>query len=281
MSSVMTLKPNQAMRMAEIQSIWDEPKAATEHGKKMETLVCGVDRMSSAFEDATRTKHEKRTMMDDMHETMLERVEQTRSDIEETLQELGVHLEAFYKEYEQKRRTTFELLHRDEQERIAKINKHFDYLDQRCKNLSAAIVEERESRLRDTRAIIDPARRSVELLTDQLAKEQKIRRARNKELKQELEDAANRMIASIEVETRNREVRHDNMFKEMDKEMQRLDKREAHVAKCNVEEIEKLDRDIESEKQLRIKGQDQIVEKITDFIQRFQAHVKEEGEMGC
>jgi len=277
----MTLKPNQAMSLAKIESIWEEPKAATEHGKKMESLVAGVDRMSSAFEDATRTKDEKRRMMDDMHETMLERVEQTKADIEETLQELGVHLQAFYKEYEQKRRTTFEQLHREEEERIAGINKKFDYLDQRCKSLGAAIVEERESRLRDTQAIIGPARRSVELLTDQLAKEQKVRRTRNQELRQEMEDAANRLMASIEIESRNREVRHDNMLKDMEKDIKRLQKREADVAKSNIEQVEVLNRDIESEKQLRIKGQDHIVEKITDFIQRFQAHIKEEGEMGC
>lgn len=281
MSSVMTLKPHQAVRMSDIETIWDAPKPITEHSAKMHALPKGVDRMSSAFKDATKTKEEKRNMMDDMHETSMERVETTRKEMEELLQELGLYLKAFYVDYEEKLKVTLEELRSEEEERIVAINKRFQILEERQQALKRAIDEERETRLHNTEAILGPARRSVEMLVHDLEKERRIRHTRNTELKQRLEDAAKMLAEALDGEQRNREARHEQVVKELEIDVKRLQKRGAAIEQCNAEKVAAVQDDLVNEEKHRKEGQDTIVVKITDFVRRFQAHIKEEGEMGC
>lgn len=276
-SSGMTMNPYQAP----IESVWDQPKEPMEHDRKMAALVAGLDRMSSAFEDATRTKQDKRLMMDDMHETALERIEATRQDMEETITELAAYLDSFYLEHEQALRTFMEGLSTDRQKRVASIAERFLRLEQRYEALQVALDAERENRLRDTELTIGPARRAVEVLATQLDKEQRIRRNRNNEIRQQLEDAFKALSESLDVERRSREVRFKALVEDAEREVARLGKREGAVVKENAQCIADVQADVDHEQELRVKSQDDIVEKITDFIQRFQAHIVEEGHMGC
>jgi len=280
-SSVMTLKPHQAVSLADIETVWDASKAINNHGIKMAVLPKGVDRMSGAFKDATKTKEEKRKMMDDLHETAMDRVEQTRNEMEELLVELGVYLQAFYVEYEQKLKVTLEELKVEEEERIIKINERFKQLEEREERLSQAIDLERETRLTNTEMILGPARRSVELLVVDLEKERRIRHTRHDELKQRMEDAVKMLAESMDTEQKNRESRHEQVEKELMLDVKRLQKRSAAIEQCNAEKVAALQDDIVCEERLRKEAQDDIVQKITTFIQRFQAHIKEEGAMGC
>jgi len=280
-SSVMTLKPHHAISLADIETIWDEAKPLNEHGKKMAVLPKGVDKMSGAFKDATKTKEEKRNMMDNLHETAMERVEQTRKEMDEILIELGHYLEAFYKEYKEKLAVTLEELRVAEEERIIKINERFTVLEERQARLAVAIDEERETRLRNTEAILGPARRSVEALVVDLEKERRIRHTRREELLQRMEDAVKILHENMALEEQNRVDRHVQVVKEMELDVQRLHRRTQEIETCNAEKIALVAEDVVSEEKLRKQSQDETVEAITNFIQAFQAHVKEEGAMGC
>jgi len=280
-SSVMTLRPHQAVSLADVETVWDPARPINNHGIKMAVLPKGVDRMSSAFKDATKTKEEKRKMMDDLHETAMERVEQTRNEMEEILTELGIYLQAFYSEYEEKLKVTLDELKVEEEVRIVKINERFQLLEERQVRLGKAIDVERETRLTNTEAILGPARRSVELLVVDLEKERRIRHTRRDELNQRMEDAVKMLAESMDTETKNRVARHEQVVKELDIDVKRLQKRSAAIEVCNAEKIAVLQEDVISEERLRKETQDDIVLKITTFIQRFQAHIKEEGAMGC
>jgi len=280
-SAIAGLKQHKAITIGEIETIWDVPKPMTEHSKKMATIVAGVDRMSSAFKDATKAKAEKRRMMDDMHETSMERVAQTRAEMEKMLSELAVYLQSFYTEYDEKLRTTLEELRLEEEERIAGIHARFQVLEKRQKALAEAIAEETRTRLHNTEMILGPARRSVELLVVDLDKEQRIRHTRNEELKQRMEDAVRVLRDHIIVENKNRIEKHEQVRKECELDVARIKTRQEQIEQVNIEKVEELRVAVENEEKLRKEGQDQVVEKITSFIQRFQAHIKEEGEMGC
>lgn len=281
LSSVKTLKPHQAVSLADVETIWDNPKPVNSHGIKMAVLPKGVDRMSSAFKDATKTKEEKRKMMDDLHDTAMDRVEQTRREMEEILTELGTYLQAFYTEYETKLKITVDELRVEEEERLVKINERFVLLEERQVRLNKAIDVERQTRLENTEKILGPARRSVELLVVDLDKERRIRHTRRDELNQRMEDAVKMLHETMDTETKNREIRDEQVVKELDIDIKRLQKRGVVIEGCNAEKTKALQEDIVSETKLRKETQDDIVLKITTFIQRFQAHIKEEGAMGC
>lgn len=280
-SSVMTLKPHQAVIMAPIETMWEEPKPLSEHSERMKNLRQGVDHMSSAFRDATQTKAEKRRMMDEMHETALQRVEMTRKDINELLEELAAHLQEFQNEYEHKRKTLFEELHVMREERIAVINARWKQFEERQQALHIAIEEERQIRITEAEAILGPARRSVESLVVDLEKERELRRARHEELKQNVEDTCRMLTDTIESEVEVRLEKNVEREKELDIDVQRLKRRAVEIKQCNAEKVTLLQEAINAEELHRKEGQDQVVVKITDFIHRFQKHIKEEGEMGC
>lgn len=281
LSSVMTLKPHQAVCLADVETVWDTAKPINMHSQKIAVLPKGVDRMSAAFKDATKTKEEKRRMMDNLHETAMERVDQTRTEMDEILAELAVYLKAFYVEYEDKLKVLLEELRTEEENRMVKINERFLVLEEREQRLSNAIDEEREARLFNTEAILGPARRSVELLVVDLEKERQIRHTRNDELNERMEDAVKLLAESMETEENNRAVRHEQVVKELEIDLKRLHKRSQEIEECNAEKVAAVQEDIISEEKLRKQSQDDIVVSITSFIQRFQAHVKEEGAMGC
>lgn len=281
MSSVMTLKPHQAVSLADVVTVWDPAKPLGAHGEKMAVLPKGVDRMASAFKDATKTKEGKRQMMDDLHETAMQRVEQTRQEMEELLTILGAELKVFYAEFEEKLKVTLEELREEEEVRIAAINARFQILEEREQTLRVAVDLERQTRVEHTEAILGPARRSIELLVVDLDKERRIRHTRHDELKQRLEDAATMLSESMDTEQKARETRHEQVVKELELDVARLKKRSVVIEACNAERVAALQDDIINEEKLRKETQDGVVHKLTAFIQKFQAHIREEGQMGC
>merc|ERR1719408_410751 len=96
-----------------------------------------------------------------------------------------------------------------------------------------------------------------------------------------MEDAVKLLLEGIETEHQNRETRHEHVVKDLQIDIERLNKRNKNIEECNAEKVAALQEDIISEEKLRKESQDDIVQKITTFIQRFQAHIKEEGAMGC
>jgi hypothetical protein len=279
-TSVQTLKPQSFVGMSEIETLWDKPKPLTEHCKRMVQVRSAVDHTTSQFKDVVSNKLEKRRVMDEMHETALERVEQTRQTIEALLVEIGEHVEAFMKEYREKLVVMLEKLKVTEEERIVKINARFQKLDEWQQVVLEAINEERETRIAEAEAILEPARRSVESLVYDLEKEREERRTKNKQIKKKLEETVSLLIDHSELEQKTREDIHEQVVKDLEKVDQRIKKRSEEIVVHNAEHLQRLRDDIDAEELHRKEGQDSVVVKITEFVHRFQAHVKEEGEMG-
>ena len=78
-----------------------------------------------------------------------------------------------------------------------------------------------------------------------------------------------------------RRTRHEQVVKELELDVARLKKRSAAIETCNTERVASLQEDIINEEKLRKETQDGVVNKLTAFIQKFQAHIREEGQMGC
>lgn len=264
----------------QIGTVWDPPLVVGEQTKKLEALGAGVTRMAGAFQDITRMKEEKRAMMTDMHEHALERVAATRSEMEEILAELAQHIQAFCEEWEVTRTDAMDKMDQELRERVAKIAARFDRLEARAGSLQVAIDAERAARIRSQEQIVIPARKSVEVLQEAIEKERQTRQHRESELSAHLEETVAMLERTCAVEREKRGIKHDEFKKECDIELKKLDDRQVRIRQSNAEICEALRRDLESEKERRTEGQDHIVEQITEFIRKFQAHIAEEGEMG-
>lgn len=264
----------------QIGTVWDAPLVVGNQTKKLEALGTGVTKMTGAFQDITRMKEEKRAMMTDMHEHALERVAATRVEMEDTLAELAAHIKAFCEEWEQTRTEAMDKMDLELQQRVAKIAARFDRLDGRAGRLQVAIDEERAARIKSTQEIVIPARKSVEVLQETIEKERQTREHRERELSAHLEETVAMLERNVVVEKEKRVVRHEEFVKECEIELNKLAARQVRIGASNEEIGVSLHRDLEQEKKLRVDGQDHIVEQITMFIHKFQAHIREEGEMG-
>lgn len=278
--SAPTMMKNSQAKQKTIRTGWDGPKPSTEHTKKMAKLHAGVQRMDTVFQDATDTRSAQLKMMDDMHDYTMERVEQTKVEMEQILEELAVHFKAFCEESMRKLRETFDELGKQMAERIAAMNARFAGLEARTRSLQHAIDEERADRLRETESLLGPIRKTVEDLAKALEKENQIRRNRDEELRAQLVDSVRMLAETCDTEEKTRQVKHTEIVKDCDAELERLRNRTGHVETVNAGFVVAIEKDLESERLHRKEGQDRIADRITDFIHKFQAHIKEEAEMG-
>merc|ERR1712066_794159 len=114
-------------------------------------------------------------------------------------------------------------------------NARFQRLEERQAALAVAIQEETETRIAEAEAILGPARKSVESLVVDLEKERELRRTRNEELNQRLEEVTNMLLDTIGHEQNCREEKHGERMKEVAKDADRLKKRSIAVGQDNTD----------------------------------------------
>lgn len=270
----------EAINLQGVETIFEEHKATTEQSRKMSSLSAGVQRMSSIFEEAAKTRAEQRRMMDDLHENTMKKVQITWADMQRIMGELTASMGDFVQNFRKQLEQTKEDLCRDQHQRVAGINAQIEILERRSVALQQGLDEERANRIRETEDVLGPIRKRVEKLTAALDKEQQIRLNREAELRKHLDEAVEELNNNCKIEEQNRQDRAAEIQADCEKEQGRLLKRQNQIERQTKIKLKELDQSLVDEKKHRLEGQDLVVAKVTDFIRRFQANVREEGEMG-
>eukprot|EP00927_Polykrikos_kofoidii_P047237 TRINITY_DN4134_c0_g2_i1.p1 TRINITY_DN4134_c0_g2~~TRINITY_DN4134_c0_g2_i1.p1 ORF type:complete len:352 (-),score=67.22 TRINITY_DN4134_c0_g2_i1:175-1230(-) len=264
-----------------LRTVWDDtPPVPGKQADSLQYFGSAVAKMQPVFEGVTRLKQEKAQMMDDMHEHTMEKVDETRDYMETMLAKMAALVGEFSAEWAEKLETQMGELDHEMRERIAGLDARCEVVEQRARALQAAIDEETAARIRETEAMLIPIREGVLKLSEELEVEQEIRTNREAELQAHLEETLKLIQESFDAERANRVDRHSEAVKEYEVELQRLEKKHAQITKRGDDMMAKAKEELASEHELRVKGQDLIVERIEDFIKRFQMHVLEEGQMG-
>lgn len=281
--SAATLKFAPEPKQASVPTVWDEPHALEmKTTRKLQTLGASVKRMGTAFEGAMQIRVEKRQMMDEVHEQAVERVDKNRSELEDVLANLSKYIGKFTSDWERtlgQRMDEFSVMMKD---RVHGMTERYERLEERLKAIRSGIEEETASRIRDTEEVLVPIRETVARLSDDLQREQAIRRNREEELEQFMEESVKMLEENVATEVENRKRRFEDLSHEVDIEIRRLKehRHEAKLIQIRQDLEAELEKDLENEVKFRKEGQDHIVEEITKFINKFHAHVKEEGMMG-
>merc|ERR1719271_1770928 len=84
----------------------------------------------------------------------------------------------------------------------------------------------------------------------------------------------------IDVEKANREKMEQDMLDDNAHELRHLVQRQKKIELSTGDKTEELRSDLENEARYRVDAQNNVVENVTSFIQRFQENIKEEGQMG-
>eukprot|EP00928_Gymnodinium_smaydae_P079141 TRINITY_DN63149_c0_g1_i1.p1 TRINITY_DN63149_c0_g1~~TRINITY_DN63149_c0_g1_i1.p1 ORF type:complete len:370 (+),score=89.24 TRINITY_DN63149_c0_g1_i1:90-1112(+) len=275
----------------QIETVWDGPTGIPEETRgKLEKATKMVNHMPALFEAVSHMKEEKRQFMDDMHQHALGKVEDVRVYMDNLLAELKGHIRDFSVEWDQKLGGAMDELDAELKERVFGLNTRFEALETRAKALHSAVDEETRARIRHVDSLLVPVRQQVQRLTEELERERCIREDRERELRDHLDDCVNRLKASLDNEIKNRTDRHGEAIRAAlgqgeadegnDAELPRLRRRQREMGQADDASLAKMQNGLDGDRDLRIKSQDHIASQISEFIQRFKAHVLEEGEAG-
>lgn len=257
-----------------------ETKQMTKTRELVDPVVKRNKQMADAFDDASQGRKEQRQMMDEMHADCKAQVDQTECKMKETLSTLRAKMEEFRSERKQLLTDTMDELQQELHEKVEKLNAHFSQLESRASALQQAIDEERSNRESAMEKVLAPVREQVARLTAALRREEEIRTNRHRELKTRLDNTLQELDEVCTREQKNRQDRHDDIVHSCEAEQKRLLKRQTDITNNTGSHILELQSDLSNETKFRLQGQDRVAEKITDFIQKFQSHITEEGQMG-
>jgi len=263
-----------------IPTVWDEQKAVTEQNQKLNSLSAGVERMSSVFEEANRAREEQRRMMDLLHERTMEQIRDARKYMEEMMAEMRKKMEDFVTKFETELDGTKEELMIALKEKVAQMSAHIKNLEERAEKLQIGLDKEKADRIRETEEVLGPIRKQVAKLISSLEKEQRIRRRREEEMMKALDDAVENLNSTVDIEKANREQKQKDMLDDNATELRHLVNRQKKIELSTGDKTEELRSDLENEARYRVDAQNNVVENVTSFIQRFQENIKEEGQMG-
>merc|ERR1712167_388029 len=157
---------------------------------------------------------------------------------------------------------------------------HIKNLEERAEKLQIGLDKEKADRIRETEEVLGPIRKQVAKLISSLEKEQRIRRRREEEMMKKLDDAVENLNNTIDIEKANREQKQKDMLDDNAHELKNLLQRQKKIELTTGDKTEELRSDLENEARYRVDAQNNVVENVTGFIQRFQENIKEEGQMG-
>eukprot|EP00746_Dinoflagellata_sp_MGD_P162114 gnl/MRDRNA2_/MRDRNA2_89531_c0_seq1.p1 gnl/MRDRNA2_/MRDRNA2_89531_c0~~gnl/MRDRNA2_/MRDRNA2_89531_c0_seq1.p1 ORF type:complete len:302 (+),score=85.35 gnl/MRDRNA2_/MRDRNA2_89531_c0_seq1:71-976(+) len=263
-----------------IPTVWDEQKSVTEQTQKLNSLSAGVERMSSVFEEANRAREEQRRMMDLLHERTMEQIGDARKYMEEMMAEMSKKMEDFVSRFENELDSTKEDLMTALKVKVAAMTAHIQNLEERARKMQAGLDKEKADRIRETEEVLGPIRKQVAKLISSLEKEQRIRRRREEEMMKALDDAVENLNNTVDIEKANREQKQKDMLDDNASELKHLVNRQRKIELSTGDKTEELRSDLQNEARYRVDAQNNVVENVTSFIQRFQENIKEEGQMG-
>ncbi|OLP92808.1 hypothetical protein AK812_SmicGene25349 [Symbiodinium microadriaticum] len=174
-----TMLPNKNVTMLKsIDTVWDEEpddQKMYEQRKKLKSLAVRVDRMAGVFDEETRARQEQRTLMDDLHNEQMKRIDEIGEELDQAMAELAAYIVEFMRRFRKQLHDTFTALFSDLQEQVERLRPRLAALEARGRVLDDGIQEERKERMKQYSEILDPVKVQIAKLEQGLIREQQIR----------------------------------------------------------------------------------------------------------
>lgn len=242
-------------------------------------LAAGVERMSHVFEEEKFAREEQRRIMDALHKRTMEQIADARRYMEEMMAEVAVKIQDFGTKWDHALDETRDQLLVVLKEKVAALTARIKILEERSQKLQVGLDQEKVERIKETEARVRPIWKQVGKLIHCLGKEQRIRRRREEEIMKALEDAAESLNNNVDVEKANRAQKQKDMIDDNAYELRRLQNRQKKIVLTTEEDIEVPQEDLEHEVSTRVDSQNNVVEEITCFMERFRENLREEAQM--
>lgn len=279
-----TMLPNKNVTMLKrIDTVWDEEpddQKMYEQRKKLKSLAVRVDRMAGVFDEETRARQEQRTLMDDLHNEQMKRIDEIGEELDQAMAELAAYIVEFMRRFRKQLHDTFTALFSDLQEQVERLRPRLAALEARGRVLDDGIQEERKERMKQYSEILDPVKVQIAKLEQGLIREQQIRQTRAAFIQQSMEQAVEALEQSVDVELAARRQQQTFCEEEWTREADRLERRHDSVVDSCEKCLQGLEEDAHEEHEARIGHQDPVVEVLTKFLNDFHADVEEKALQG-
>jgi hypothetical protein len=219
-------------------------------------------------------------MMEERHQDVLRRITSVRTYCNQESLRLDRQVCSFRDKFEHDlERLTNDMLQKLDN-KVTTINARIEEQEHRVTELEVGLAKEREDRIQQTEEILGLIKKQVDSLTEGLAKETKIRQAREQEITKQIVACKDEIDVTIDKEKFKQEQICMAIKKNAELEQERLARRQEIIAKDAHVGIQKQQASIEYETQTRILCQDSVVDNVSSFIQRFQDNIREDGQAG-
>eukprot|EP00439_Symbiodinium_sp_Y106_P020793 s1920_g2.t1 len=174
-----TMLPKKNVTMLKsIDTVWDEEpddQKMYEQRKKLKSLAVRVDRMAGVFDEETRARQEQRSLMDDLHNEQMKRIDEIGEELDQAMAELAAYIVEFMRRFRKQLHDTFTALFSDLQEQVERLRPRLAALEARGRVLEDGIQEEKKERMKQYSEILDPVKVQIAKLEQGLIREQQIR----------------------------------------------------------------------------------------------------------
>jgi hypothetical protein len=265
---------------AGLQTIKENKTGNAGDNERLASLTNQVEAMAGVFNEANKARLEHRKMMEERHQDVLRRITSVRTYCNQESLRLDRQVCSFRDKFEHDlERLTNDMLQKLDN-KVTTINARIEEQEHRVTELEHGLEKERLDRIQQTEEILGLIKKQVDSLTEGLAKETKIRQAREQEITKQIVACKDEIDVTIDKEKFKQEQICMAIKKNAELEQERLARRQEIIAKDAHVGIQKQQASIEYETQTRILCQDSVVDNVSSFIQRFQDNIREEGQAG-
>mmetsp|Transcript_44996 Transcript_44996/g.106973 ORF Transcript_44996/g.106973 Transcript_44996/m.106973 type:complete len:277 (+) Transcript_44996:3-833(+) len=228
-----------------------------------------VTRTPAVFEQAQKNRDAHQKRLNEMLEETLRQIKKCRAHMQQKKKHVMDTTKSYTAKFQHELAGARQGLRRDLKEAFGAMNAAVDQLGERMSQAEAALVQQREDRIRHIEATLGPIRDESQRLADALQVETQARQLQDQRREKVLEDEVHAINALIDEEKFEREQQLKSYERWADATQQQIAKSQYQLEK----EVRELTKDIRKEHQQhaahRIEAQHAIVDSIASFIHKY------------
>jgi len=238
-----------------------------------------VTRTVGVFEETQRSRDAYEKWLSEMFRDTQEKIQKANTHAQQKCKHVLQSTDSFAARFDSELASMHEELQRELASRACKLEGLLDSLESRMEQLESGFAQQRQERIRQIEETLRPIREEVNRLTAALESERRLRRQEQNGREKWVADEKKSIYQLIDAEKFERESRFANVFQWAESEHQRLAKRQNQVDQ-DLNNVEReISIELQKEAQDRAAGQNEVIDGIVSFIQRYREQVTRDIEM--
>lgn len=233
-----------------------------------------VTRTPAVFEQAQKNRDAHQKRLNEMLEETLRQIKKCRAHMQQKKKHVMDTTKSYTAKFQHELSGARQGLRRDLREAFAAMNGVVDELGDRMTEAEAALVRQREDRIRHIEATLGPIRDESQRLSDALAEETRERQLQDQRREKLLQDEVHAFNGILDEEKFEREQQLMSYDRWADASQQQVAKSQYQLEK----EVRELTKDIRAEHQThsknRVEAQHAIVDSIASFIHKYREQLE-------